>query len=148
MPRILTFVVLLLFVLACESVDKVALVDAVVEATEKLDSIEADRDAVGEELLDVWEQVEAGPQMVALAMERVAQDYESRSQTIQASRTRDKYEADFAAHPLVQEATRLSEKYDALDNLWRQANRELGDALIAVQDAGADDLYRERLAAR
>ena len=138
----------LLVLLACsESVDIPALVDQAVEATERTDQLRADRDAALDAFTYAWEKVEGGPQYTLLALERVADQIEYQGETIRAARMRQEALEEFQAHPLVRDATRKSDKYRELDGLFVQANRELAQLLGQVQDAGASDLYRERILA-
>ena len=141
-------IVTILCILACSGLsedDKQALVDTALEATEKADTLRERRDAALLDFEDAWVRVEGGPQIMLLARQDIADDMESRGLTIQARRMREDAQAEFEAEPLVIEATRLAAIYRGLDTSFVEANRKLADALVALQDAGITDLYRERI---
>ena len=133
---------------ACaESVDVESLVEEAVTATELLEDIEKDRDLALDAFTDAWEQVEGGPQFTLLALESAADRLESQGQTIKAAKMRDEANAEFDAHPLVQDAYLKADRYNAFDALALETNRLLGATLIELNNADGLDLYRERMVA-
>ena len=108
-----------------------------------MDEIEADRDKANLEFVSAWDRVEKGPQMMLNARLDLASSHEARGWTIEAGKTRDTANREFSTDSLVLKADLIAKRYEELDALWIEKNRALADVLVALEDAGAIDRWRE-----
>ncbi len=113
-----------------------------------MDGIEADRDSANLEFITAWDRVEKGPQMMLNARLDLAYSHEARGWTIEAGKTRDDANREFNTDPLVLKAALIAERHEELDALWIEKNRALGDILVALENAGAIDQWRNATLSR
>ena len=113
-----------------------------------MDEIEADRDSANLEFVSAWDRVEKGPQMMLNARLDLAYSHEARGWTIEAGKTRDTANREFNTDPLVLKAALIAKRYEELDAQWVEKNTALADVLIALQDAGAIDRWRDATPSR